>query len=447
MTIDELRKPPLDELMHYGKKGMRWGVVNEDDTIGSAGKGKTKTESAEIIKAREMVEQNRKKVKVANQKLNKETGYGMLIPSEKTFKAVTSASLEYKYSKQDLTSAKILDRLKTKEKSNAQLSMEEKYKQKGMSNDEAAVAAYQNIRTKKILTVVGGVALTAAAGYAVYKIHDARVDKIIKSGTLLQHISPDSTTGIRDAFYSSSNKLDKIKYRGLYGSQITQASKFFGGNAFSKEVHVLSDIKQASYKNAQDTLSELIKNDKEFAKAVKDKMQLGNSVLDSRYMLRMTAAQNSLAKGVVDKNVYGMFNASLVDHSPDMQKLTDTYFEALSKKGYNAIRDVNDVKYSGYKSINPIIAFNTKGLVDVVDVKQLTDNEISKAKKIAYTDIIGSKLLKQGAAITAVVLASKEIEKYNIKTSELKIANQYRQKNPGTTMTNTEIIRMLERSK
>ena len=26
MTIDDLKKPPLDELVHYGKKGMHWGV-------------------------------------------------------------------------------------------------------------------------------------------------------------------------------------------------------------------------------------------------------------------------------------------------------------------------------------------------------------------------------------------------------------------------------------
>ena len=51
-----------------------------------------------------------------------------------------------------------------------------------------------------------------------------------------------------------------------------------------------------------------------------------------------------------------------------MQSLTDKYFSELTKRGYNAIKDVNDNKFSGYKALNPIIAFNAKGKIDVVDV-------------------------------------------------------------------------------
>lgn len=367
----------------------------------------------------------------------------MLGATEKEQKALDTATREYNYTKEDLSRAKILNKLKSKPKSKEQLKLEAKYKkEKKMTDDEAAVAAYQHIRTKKMLMVVGGVAVTAAVVYAGYKMHDARVDKIIKSGTLLQNMSPDGSMGVRDAFYSSSNKLDKLKYRGLYGIQLNAQH----GGAFKKEIKVLSDIRQASPKNAQKIFTELAEKDPTFAKDFHEYL-LGGNALGPKYTNKNVQAGIAIRNGIFDKNVYEVFNANLAIHSPEMQSLTDRFYKTLTEKGYNAIKDVNDAKYSGYQAINPIISFGTKGKVEVVDVKKLSDAEIAKYGKQAIGSLVGSALAKQGSLIVGGTLSGKFANKVIKKHQDQDAVDKYRQENPGTTMTNTEIIRMLERSK
>lgn len=428
-------KPDLNDLSHIGVLGMHWG--------------KRKAESSVITKLRTVVGEEKQKVKKAQDLYTKSTMGGLLGPSTKAVKDLYDATREYNYSKKDLSSAKILEQLKTKDKSKSQLSLEEKYKQKGMNTDEAAVAAYQNLKTKKILAIVGGVAVTALAGYAAYKIHDARVDKIIKSGTLLQNISGDSTAGIRDAFYASNNRLDNIKYKGIYGSTIADNSAeiFKKADVFKKEIKVLSDIKQVSGNHAHEILSEMMKTDKEFSDGVIKIIKPGETKLPVGYIMKATKAEASLAKGVVDKNVYDMFNASLVDHSPEMQTLSDKFYNKLSEKGYNAIKDVNDSKYSGYKSINPLITFNAKGKVDVISIEKLATEEMNKAKNIGIGAIMGSALVQQGSIIAASILGIKTIGNTAKQHSDQNLTAKYRTEHSETKLTNTEIIRNLERSK
>jgi len=410
-----LEKPSLEELSHYGVLGMHWG--------------KRKAESASIAKARAVVAKEKSQYKKALKDQRNTSAFGAA--AHKAQSNANSAHRELGYSLQDLSSAKILDKLKGKDKSSAQLKMESEYKKKGMGSNEASVAAYQHLKTQKILLALGAVAL----GIGAYKFHNANVDKIVKAGTLLQHVTADSTKGVNDAFYSSKNILDKIKYKGLYGNQLNVAGE--AKVAHVKSIKVLSDIKQASHKNAKASLSELFKSDAEFAKGVK-------SMVEGNAMFGGPAAKKSLAnlnKGKLDTKAYELFNRNLVNHSPDMQKLTDAYYKKLSSKGYNALQDINDVKYSGYKSVNPIISFNTTGKVEVVSVRKLIDKELETAKKVGYATIFGSGIAKTGAQITATVLA---VDSTKSAINNRKAAT-YRKKHPGTKMTNTAIIRMLER--
>jgi hypothetical protein len=419
-------RPELEDILqHHGIKGMHWG------------KHKRKEVAPEVAKAKAEVAKRKENFKVANKAYQKS---GMIV-SQETTKNLASATRELKYAKQDLSSTKILNKINSKPKTAYQLKMEEKYKKQGMSNDEAAVAAYKNIRFKKIAAAAAITTLAVAGTYAGVKVRNARVDKIIKSGTTLQHITSESDKGIRDAFYSAKHGLDKSKYTGLYGGHIKEQT----GNAFKKEIKVLTDIKQASPKNAQKILADLVKNDPEFAKGVQEQVFKNNKLSGAIYAKKITRSTGTLTKGVVNKDVYEVFNASLVDHSPEMQKLTDKYFKALSEKGYNAIKDVNDAKYSGYKSLNPIISFNSKGKVAVTDVKELAQNEINKHATIGYTHIIGSEIVKKGAATAAALTGVNSLGNHLVnKRNDKKVAD-YRRINPNTKLTNTEIIRMLER--
>ena len=105
----DLEKPSLEELTHYGVKGMHWGHHKPSESI-------------DVSNARQAYNERERDLQKAKAKsrtrLNLNTQYR---------EAVKDASREFIYSKEDLASAKILDRLKKKPKSNMQLKMEEKY--------------------------------------------------------------------------------------------------------------------------------------------------------------------------------------------------------------------------------------------------------------------------------------------------------------------------------
>lgn len=397
-----------DELYHYGKLGMKWGHHKKVE------------EPINIRNAKELVEKN---------KTNHNQVYLRSLIGRASQKDLVSSRRELQYANEDLKKVKILEKLKKDGKSNYQLKMETKYKEKGMSDDEAAVAAYNNIRTKKIVAAIGATALTAAIAYVAYKKWDAEVDKIIKSGTSLQNISNQTDKALPNNFYASNNALDKIRYKGSFGTYLQKK-----GEVINNEIKVLSDIKQVSQKNAKNALSELVKKDKDFADSLSNYMTKNKVKLDPDY-----------SKGIISKDLYEKFNISLVDHSPERQKLTDSYFKTLSEKGYNAIKDVNDVKYSGYNAINPIIAFNTKDKVSI-NVKELTSKEIKKYNTIIMGSDIASELTKQGSVAVAAIMGGNVITNtINDKANYKKVSN-YRESNPNTKLTNTEIIRMLERT-
>lgn len=410
MTYDEY-------LLHFGVKGMKWGVR------------KDRKVSVNVANAKAIVEARKKDLKSVDRRDEK---------------AVKSATRELRYAKEDLSSVRILEKLNSKPKSKQQLEMEERYKQKGLNDDEAAVAAYKNIRTKKLITAAAATTLTLASAYAGYKTSNEFMDKTIKAGSSLQHISADGTVGVRDAFYSSKNKLDKIKYKGIFGSFLDLEK----GGAYSKNIKVLSDIKQVSPNNAKKILQDLIKNEPEFAKGLTKYMDPDNvySKLGPDLSRKAKRSIDKLKKGIVDKNIYEVFNVALVDHSPEMQSLTDKFFKKLSSKGYNAIKDVNDIKYSGYNALNPIITFNSKGKVDVVDVKKLAAEEINKNALVGYGAAIGSELVKKGAIAVAALTANDALTNHVRRKKMDKAVYEYRQKHPNTDLTNTQIARMIERS-
>jgi hypothetical protein len=323
--------------------------------------------------------------------------------------------------------------------------MEAKYQKQGMTKDEAAVEAYKYIKTRNMLLAVGGTAVVAGAGYAAYKLHDSRVDKIIKAGSLIQNISADDNPGIRDAFYGSTNRLDRTKYQGILGDSLIKSK----GQAVKKNIKVLSDIKQASPKNAQKALADLIKSDRQFAMELNGYMKetSENFKFGVGHMNRFTKASTSLNSGRFDKNLYESFNVALVDHDPKFQVLADKYFGELSRRGYNAVRDVNDTKFSGYKAFNPIIAFNAKGKIDIVDIKKLTNEQVARSKTVGYAHILGTEAVKTGSIVAGAILAGNKLDKVTTSKINQHLTAQYRKNNPGTKMSNTEIVRMIERSR
>jgi hypothetical protein len=393
-------------LIHYGVLGMRWGIRKRVDSV-------------RVSRAKKEARQAKTEFK----------------QMKRTFGSADVQEVNYRFAKRAVSDAKILDKLGRKEKSAYQIKMEAVYKNRGMNDDEAAVAAYKNIRTKKVL----GAVAAAGVAYGAYKLYDHNVDKLIKSNTVLKNVSADSTQSIRDAFYSVKNEKDADMYRGLYGRQLMARPDAKG--VYEKSIKVLSDIKQASPKNAQKVLSELVANDPKFAEQLE--YALNNTPLRNNISqwAMFEKASNSVAKGVVNKNVYEALNIALVDHNPRQQVVNEKFLNALVTKGYNAIRDVNDSKYSGYGVKNPLITFGASKKVAVDAVKQIDTNTVVKKAAKGMGKVYSRAIAKEAGIYAGGFAAAVGAVRTLSAKADSKMVRKYRQEHPESKLTYTDIVK------
>ena len=217
-------------LMHYGVKGMRWGVrryENEDGSLTELGKKKKQLDSA----------------KRQYKKRHTRSSEANLDYAKREFKdAKTRLALE-----------------KQKKKSKRQLKLEERYKQQGFTDDEAAIKAYNRTRTERIVAAVGAVTLASVAAYVAYKHYDRVTDTIISKNSDLGRvtITPDEP-GDR-AFYAYLNRHDKNRYQGLYGKTLSERG---GEKVYQKVMKATGDIKVASPETGRKTLGYMFSSDK-----------------------------------------------------------------------------------------------------------------------------------------------------------------------------------------
>lgn len=330
----------------------------------------------------------------------------------------------------------------TGEKSKHRKALEEKYRKQGMSQEEAEVAAYKRVRTEKILAAAAGVTVVAAGAYIAKKEYDKRVDKLIPAGTELQRITSNdiSSTGVRDGFYFSMNESDNQKYRGLYGLQVKRAR----GQAFEAKLTTKQGMKVASEKHAIDALKELTTEDASYTKSLADYLRDMASRTSEKNSRRMSTAADSVANGKIDRNVYEALNIAMTDHSESGRQIHDRFYRKLTDKGYNAIMDVNDKKYSGYQAKSPMIAFNAKSMVDVKSVRQLETAEMGKTATEAYGKIQKRNQVRQSIPKTVgnIALAGAAYRVYRADQNgrNRTIIRDYRKKHPGSKLSNQEIL-------
>lgn len=418
------------ELKHYGVKGMKWGVRKfQKYPAGSKNKGTfigIRPDSEKVKLARDNLQNTKIKLKKTNAQISKSGWFA----SKEQLQTQRNLMVKKDMLNKTFKNQKILSKLDRKGKSKTQLKMEEKYLKQGMNKEEATLAAYKNIRTKKVIAA----AVVATTAYAAYKTYDHRVDKIIKKGTLIQNIANNSDKGVRDSFYGATGKLDKIKYQGIYGGTLKQIHEV---NPNLKQVKTLVDIKQASPQKAQAVLKDMLSGDPASASIIKSRLN-GFGATPQQIKLAQGAIKE-IDSGKIGKKTYEAFNILNVDHDGGpMENLTKSFYKTMSEKGYNAIRDVNDNKYSGYKTNNPIITFNNAGKVAVTSVKQLTDAEIKKAATIGYADIVGKGAVATGVNIAITNKASNTVRSY---AQKQQIINEYKQQNPNTKLSNDKILK------
>lgn len=363
------------ELNHHGIKGMRWGVrryQNKDGSLTPAGKTRY---SETVVNARNVMNTAKANRKAANKEYNKAYNRYGFIPTPKNYKRLVeaqvnlnAASKTYKKTKLDYKVAKTNEDGgfdPNKKKSKHQRVLEEKYQKKGYTPQEATVMARDRIRTERVVAATAALTVTACAVYATNKYVRNRTDQIIKSGTTLQRIEMQNTGGkLHDVFYTSTGKHDNKRYEGVLGF----TRKMQTGEAYIMKLEANKDIKVASKEKAVKTFGDLYKNDSNFRYAIRDEV--------SKHM----SGKNRVdVNDLSDRNIrkmYDNFNSGLLVIREKGSGADKMFYDKLKSAGYDAIQDINDMKYSGYNAKNPLIVFNnSKDNIMVKSVKELTRDD------------------------------------------------------------------------
>lgn len=398
-------------ILHYGVKGMKWGVrryQNDDGSLTSLGKRREELQNAKLSKANKR--QKRIDVAYATREFNK----------EKTRQRIQAK--DYKKTKR-------------------QLANEKKFQDQGFTKDEAEIMAANRRRGVKIALAVGGVTIAALGAYALYKHHSQVADRLLKEGSELGRVAVSDDKKLHDVFYAFRKGVnaDRLRYEGRYAESIHNATD----KVFRKTIKATSDIKVASDRSARRILGDILKNDKQARENILHKP----TRYPMSYALLWNKAQRDIEQGRYDsKNIYDMFNIGLAKPYTTMETMgiQNKFFDALKKHGYGAIRDLNDVKYSGYGSKDPLIFFDT-AKVATTKVSELPYFEIANLKK--KSDIL--TVAKAGAlpvsSIVGSVVASNASMKLASRRIDEKMVAAYRKEHPKSEMTDSEILKSLGR--
>ena len=279
------------------------------------------------------------------------------------------------------------------------------YRQDGYSEAEVEAKTKKRLRNEKIALAVAG---TALAAYGANKgwnyLQDEHLGRTFNKGASLYTVGTQDKMDYGRHFYAAKGK-DVTKYTRLYAKQLQDAKGVTPGLI---KTRLDKTAKVAGNARAREEFYKLYNRDPSFKSNVHEIQELyGKAKKMGRY-----ESFNAYAPyvGTGDKSI-----------NPWLK-----YTERMSKKGFAGIQDVNDKKFSGYYSNNPMVFFNAKGHQEVI--KTLTPDG-NKAVGVVR-DTISKKsmeaILPFAVGGAGAVAAATHVDNKNERKSDTSYQRKYK---------------------
>lgn len=213
-------------------------------------------------------------------------------------------------------------------------------------------------------------------------------DVTLKKGTTFQRIATNANAGFNKGVYTSYKKADKDLYKGVLGRmRVTYLLKEKGDMKLTELTMTAGkDIHLPSKEVRIDEFKKLYRQDPKGVNA------LINEHEHSRYGRKMKNYDvNYINNNKNAKTHYQKFNDALaMGVTSKNGHIIQRYYDNLSKKGYDAIPDENDIRLSTFKAQAPIIMFDTTKSISKVKSRTLNASEVFNA----YNRSIGKKTVR-----------------------------------------------------
>lgn len=305
---------------------------------------------------------------------------------------------------------------------------EQKYKDKGYSNNAAEIAARNERITKAVLITAGAIAVGVIGYKVATRLGQDYCDKIIKSGATIQNIGGNADDTFTDhRFFAAINNKDKDTYFANFA--VERRFKFGDEHVYKNVIQADKDIKRASVNNARKIFLDKMDHDATFKKDVLDSLygEGGHHIVDKHI-----GTDKKLRK-----DVYQEFNRLLGNQGTWKNGVDSRFYDEMKSKGYNAILDINDTRLSGYSKVSkePTIIFSD-ALKKVSNVElsdeQIINNQANWNKKYIAKQLAKSTGVKVGAIGGIVTIANNHD------------VNEYIKEHPNTELSRSEIKQKIE---
>mgnify|MGYP003589323431 CR=1 FL=1 len=217
-------------------------------------------------------------------------------------------------------------------------------------------------------------------------------DVVLPKGTTFQRITTASNNGITNGVYMSYKTKDMDYYKGQLGRLRT--TWLLRNNQDAKlnelKLEARTEIRLPAKKTRVSEFKKLYDKDPDAMMALINEHE-GRS-------FKKFNSNNELKT----QEMYQRFNDALaLGQNAKNAKVIQKYYDALSKKGYNAIPDENDIRLSTAKTNAPIIMFNTDTSIGNVSQREVTAGELLGAyNRSRITNVVDNVLFgARGAGV------------------------------------------------